>query len=140
MDKQDYFKNVVGNISTTLYAAILSKIKECLSCISEKSVDCQMVFRYIDDDLEQDVIRVKQVRVDGDHLVCVSDTWNREGYAADVHFDDDWAFEDEGTTVLDDQNIPVLNGTFPLDFLVAVYNEVTDYAIPRALSRQAEKD
>ena len=117
----------IHNALHQLYYAYYDEIKKAIE--PYKSLDIQLMFRYIDADNEQDIIRVKQVDLDDDGaLSYVMDTFNGDDYASDVHFSDDVCFINERSESLDNS---IVQSIFDIDLIEAIYNEVVYYAIPR---------
>ena len=107
----------------TLFNVLKKAIIELVAPFKELNVE--YLYRYIDDDNMQDIIRVKKVLVNDGELAVVSDEWNGEDYPDDVYFSDDGCFEDENT---DSFEYPCL---FNIELLMGLYDEIVYYAIPR---------
>lgn len=124
IEKISYCVNkAVGDCYWSVYWALAQVLKPY------KKIPVELMFRYIDDDCEQDIIRVKKVYLNEHDEVCyISDEWNGQDWAADVRFDYNDCFKDEGEGNLFEATPESL---FNLDFINELYNEVVNYAIPK---------
>ena len=128
--KEECDKNVSEGIRDAywkIYWQLLAAVKVTTEKTGEP-LPVELMYRYIDHDCEQDIIRVKKVYLNELGELCyISDEWDGHDYAPDVRFDWDDCFEDEGEGNLWEAE-PNL---FSLDFIAELYNEVVNYAIPK---------
>ncbi len=123
---------VINDKIKDAYFAIYYALKDVLK-ENGGSVECELMYRYIDSDCEQDIYRVKKVYLNEYEEVCyISDEWNGEDYAADVRFDYDDCFKDEGEGNL---WLAGADTMFNLDFINELYHEVVDYALPKIYAK-----
>ena len=119
--------NGFGNLFDLLYAAILNLI------LPYGSLDLYALHRYIDDDCEQAIIRLKKIWIEDGELFIKTDENNGESYPADVHFDYDEDFEKETEWKLNSiSKYEVAN----VMLLYDLYDEIYNYAIPRLQREQ----
>lgn len=120
-----------------LYNATVAAIIQLIRPLMEThpdGIECPFLYRYIDDDCEQSVYRVKKVRLDGNNLIALVDSNTGENWASDLHaspeYDED--FEDET-----EENLSVrLTTTFDIDYITAIYDELHNYTIPRIIREE----
>lgn len=117
-----------------LYNATVAAIIQLIRPLMEThpdGIECPFLYRYIDDDCEQSVYRVKKVWLEGNYLIALVDSNTDENWASDLHagpeYDED--FEDET-----EENLSVrVTTTFDIDYVTAIYNDLHNYVIPRLL-------
>jgi len=90
-------------------------------------VETGILYRYIDDDNNQSIYRVKKLTKVNGQLLYTYDSYNGMDYAADVGPDWDDCFEDEQTEDLAGPH----SHPFDIDFTWFIYNELYNYYIPR---------
>lgn len=117
-----------------LYNATVAAIIQLIRPLMEThpdGIECPFLYRYIDDDCEQSVYRVKKVWLDGNNLIALVDSNTGENWAADLHagpeYDEDFGDETE-------ENLSIrVTTTFDIDYVTAIYDNLYKYVIPRLL-------
>jgi len=109
-----------------LYMLCVSAIRALITPYAD-GVQMKHLFRYIDDDCEQSIYRVKKVQLVDGKVVITFDSNTGETFASDVHADYDEDFENESELVLDD----VKPYYFDLDFIYSIWYDLENYTIPR---------
>jgi len=59
------------------------------------SLKIRSVHRFVDEDLCEDIVRTKEVKIKNGQLLLLQDTWNGEGDPNETYFDDDELFHEE---------------------------------------------
>ena len=123
----------INDLRQELYWAIVNAIIGLIGVVGEK-LPVRLLYRYIDDDCEQSLLRVTEVYVKNDQLWMTVASDKGDSYASDVHFDYDEDFESPSS-----DNLSVMHSdktAFDLDFIQALYEEVNHYALPRELEKR----
>lgn len=117
-----------------LYNATVAAIIQLIRPLMETHPDgikCPFLYRYIDNDCEQSVYRVKKVWLEGNYLIALVDSNTGENWAADLHagpeYDEDFENESE-----ENLSVRVIT-TFDIDYVTAIYNNLHNYVVPRLL-------
>ena len=112
-----------------LYSSILDGIRELVSRYAD-GVSLKFLYRYVNDDCEQDIYRVKKVWVEDGKVFCLYDSFNNSDYPSDVYYADDDCFENEQTDCLSEFTVDSIY-PFDVDFVWAIYCNLRDWTIPR---------
>lgn len=120
--------NGFGNLFDLIYAAILNLV------LPYGSLDVKCLHRYIDENCEQSITRVKKIWIDNGELFVNTDENNSESYPSDVHFDYDEDFEKETEWKLNSFSKHEADNVM---LLYDLYDEIYNYAIPR-LQKQVQ--
>ena len=126
----------VAKLREVLYCGCIDAITFLISPLGGR-LKTRLLYRYIDDDCEQSLLRVTEVFLKGGELWMKVAGDLGDSDAADVRFDYD---EDFGETSEDNLSCDDTEKTaFDVDFIQALYTEVYYYALPRAL-KEKEKE
>lgn len=135
--KQDEILNKeIQECKSALYQKTVTAIVSLLHHAATRECPVEIMFRYVDDDCEQSIYRIKKVYLDEDnHLLAVYDSNNGENDAADVRFEYDEDFEKEETL---DFSVSTA-GTFDIELVLKIYSSLVNYDIPRFLKKRKEE-
>lgn len=124
-------KDMRSNLYRSYLFAILDMVRPLMKEFPD-GITSRFCFRYIDDDNEQSVYRVKKVKVAGENmntLLVLMDTNNGDSWPSDIHasedYDDD--FENERWEDFNIDHPTILD----VDFIHQLYIELHDYTLVR---------
>lgn len=124
---------VIDQLRKTHYDVIVNGIRrmvEPLMDVFPNGLKCPFCYRYIDDDNEQSVYRIKNVSVEDGRVIILMDSNNGESWASDIHagpeYDDD--FENEQSWCASDNANPSF---LDIEMVAQLYRELFNYVLPR---------
>jgi len=127
---------LITELRQTLYTACVDAIIWLIRPIGGR-LKTRLLYRYIDDDCEQSLLRVTEVFLKRNELWMKVAGDIGDSDAADVRFDYD---EDFGKASEDNLSYGDTEKTaFDVDFIQALYDEVVHYALDRALEENKKE-
>ena len=126
----------ITDLRQTLYKACVNAIIWLIRPVGGR-LKTRLLYRYIDDDCEQSLLRVTEVFLKGNELWMKVASDLGESAAADVRFDYEEDFDKASEDNLSYGDTE--KTAFDVDFIQALYAEVYHYALPRAL-KEKEKE
>ena len=119
-----------------LYEKTVSAIINILQAAATRECPVAIMFRYIDDDNEQSIYRIKKVSLnEKNELIVLYDSNTGDSYASDVHFEYNEDFEGEDTFNFSDKASDI----FSIEMALEIYSSMVNYDLPRFLKKRKEE-
>lgn len=128
------------SLAEALYAGIIAAIIQLVRPFMERFPDgipCSLLYRYIDEDLEQSIYRIKKVKVEEGRLLVLIDSNNGGLRPEEMTAEYDEDFCDENTDELTGQP---RSDMFSIDYAKTIYDYLLHYGIPRLIEKYGDED
>lgn len=119
-----------------LYEKTVSAIINILQAAATRECPVAIMFRYVDDDKEQSIYRIKKVSLnEKNELIVLYDSNTGDSYASDVRFEYNEDFEGEDTFNFSDKASDI----FSIKMALEIYSSLVNYDLPRFLKKREKK-
>ena len=126
----------IQECKSALYQKTVTSIVSLLHHAATRECPVEIMFRYVNDNCEQSIYRIKKVSLnEKNELIVLYDSNTGDRYASDVYFEYDEDFDGEDTFNFSDKASDI----FSIEMAQEIYSSLVNYDIPRFLKKRKEE-